>query len=63
MLRVLHFLPLAGSVIYGVVLAVLAIAGLWTAFVVVACVGGPLTGLMYLMYLPIVRSNLAGKAI
>ena len=50
----LRFLPLAGSAIYGIALAALAIAGLWTAFLVVACVGGLLTGLMYLL---IVRSN------
>jgi hypothetical protein len=62
MFRVLRFLPLAGSAIYGIVLAVLAFAGLWTAFVVFACVGGPLTGLMYLMYLPMARSNRAQKA-
>jgi hypothetical protein len=36
MLRMLRFLPLAGSAIYGIVLAVLALAGLWTAFVVFA---------------------------
>ena len=40
----LRFLPLMGSAIYGIALAALAIAGLWTAFLVVACVGGPLTG-------------------
>ena len=57
-----HFLPLAGSAIYGIVLAALAIAGLWTAFVVFACVGGPLSGLMYLMYLPTAWSNRARKA-
>jgi len=43
----LRFLPVASSAIYGIALATLAIAGLWTAFVVVACVcaitqpGGP----------------------
>ena len=58
----LRFLPLAGSATYGVALAALALAGLWTAFVVVACVGGPLTGLMYLMYLPMARSDRARKA-
>ena len=57
-----HSLPLAGSAIYGIVLAALAIAGLWTAFVVFACVGGPLSGLMYLMYLPTAWSNRARKA-
>jgi len=51
---VLRFLPLAGSAIYGIALAALAVAGLWTAFLVVACVGGPLIGLMYLL---IGRSN------
>ena len=54
----LRFLPLMGSAIYGIALAALAIAGLWTAFLGVACVGGPLTGLMYLL---IARSNRAGK--
>jgi hypothetical protein len=57
-----RFLPLIGSAIYGITLAALAIAGLWVVFVVVACVGGPLSGLMYLRYLPIVRSNRARKA-
>jgi hypothetical protein len=55
----LRFLPLVGSAIYGIALAALAIAGLWTAFLVVACVGGPLTGLMYLL---IARSNRAREA-
>ena len=55
----LRFLPLAGSVIYGIALAVLAIAGLWVAFLVVACIGGPLTGLMYLL---ITRSGRARGA-
>jgi hypothetical protein len=32
---------------------------LWTAFVVFACVGGPLTGLMYLL---MARSNRAREA-
>jgi hypothetical protein len=44
MFRVLRFLPIAGS---------------WTAFLVVACVGGPLIGLMYLL---IARSNRAQEA-
>lgn len=52
----LRMLPPAGSAIYGIALAALALAGLWTAFVVVACVGGPLTGLMYLL---VARSNRA----
>ena len=55
----LRFLPLAGSVIYGIALAALAIAGLWTAFLVVACVGAPLIGLMYLL---VARSNHARAA-
>lgn len=55
----LRFLPLAGSVIYGIALAVLAIAGLWVPFWVVACIGGPLTGLMYLL---MVRSSRAREA-
>lgn len=55
----LRFLPVAGSAIYGIALAALAIAGLWTAFVVVACVGAPLTGLMYLL---VARSNRAREA-
>jgi hypothetical protein len=59
MFRVLRFLPLAGSAIYGIALAVLAIAGSWTAFLAVACVGGPLIGLMYLL---IARSNRAREA-
>jgi hypothetical protein len=59
MFRVLRFLPLAGSAIYGIALAALAIAGSWTAFLVVACVGGPLIGLMYLL---IARSNHAREA-
>ena len=61
MFRVLRFLPLAGSAIYGIALAALAIAGSWTAFLVVACVGvgGPLIGLMYLL---IARSNRAQEA-
>jgi hypothetical protein len=59
MFRMLRFLPLAGSAIYGIALAALAITGLWTAFVVVACVGGPLTGLMYLL---VARSNRARQA-
>ena len=59
MFRVLRFLPLAGSTIYGIALAALAIAGSWTAFLVVACVGGPLIGLMYLL---IARSNHAQEA-
>jgi len=49
----------SGLAIYGIALAALAIAGLWTAFLVVACVGGLLTGLMYLL---IVRSNRAREA-
>ena len=53
------FPSLAGSAIYGIALAALAIAGLWTAFLVVACVGGPLIGLMYLL---IARSNRAQEA-
>ena len=59
MFRVLRFLPLAGSAIYGIALAALAIAGSWTAFLVVACVGGPLIGLMYLL---IARSNRTREA-
>jgi hypothetical protein len=59
MFRVLRFLPLAGSAIYGIALAALAIAGLWKVFVVVAVIGGPLTGLMYLL---IARSNRARQA-
>ena len=55
----LRFLPLVGSAIYGIALAALAIAGLWTACLVVAGVGGPLTGLMYLL---IARSNRAREA-
>ena len=55
----LRFLPLASSIIYGMTLAVLAIVGLWTAFLLVACIGGPLTGLMYLL---IARSNRAQEA-
>ena len=55
----LRFLPLAGSATYGIALAALAIAGLWTAFVVVACVFGPLTGLMYLL---VARSNRVREA-
>ena len=35
-------LPMAGSAVYGITLFVLALAGLWTAFVIVACIGGPL---------------------
>ena len=41
-------LPMAGSAAYGIILAALALAGLWTAFVIVACIGGPLTAAMYL---------------
>ena len=59
MFRMLRFLPLAGSVIYGIALAALAIAGLWTAFLVIACVGGPLVGLMCLL---IARSNRVREA-
>jgi hypothetical protein len=59
MFGVLRFLPLAGSAIYGIALAALAIAGSWTAFLVVACVGGPLIGLMYLL---VARSNRAQEA-
>ena len=33
---------------YPIALAALAIAGLWTAFVIVACIGGPLTAALYL---------------
>ena len=42
-------LPMAGSALYGITLFVLALAGLWTAFVIVACIGGPLTAAMYLL--------------
>jgi hypothetical protein len=59
MFRMLRFLPLASSIIYGLALAVLAIVGLWTAFLWVACIGGPLTGLMYLL---ITRSKRAQEA-
>ena len=52
-------LPMAGSAIYGIALAALAIAGLWTAFVIVACVGGPLTAAMYLLA---ARSNRVRRA-
>ena len=55
----LRFLPLAGSAIYGIALAVLAITGLWKAFVVVAVIGGPLTALTYLL---MARSNRARHA-
>lgn len=54
-----RFLPLAGSAIYGIALAALAIAGLWKVFVVVACIGAPLTGLMYLL---MARSNRTREA-
>jgi len=50
---------MAGSAAYGIALFALALAGLWTAFVIVACVGGPLTAMMYwLAY----RSNRARHA-
>jgi hypothetical protein len=52
-------LPMAGSAAYGVALLALALAGLWTAFVIVACVGGPLTAMMYLLAY---RSNRARHA-
>ncbi len=42
-------LPMAGSAAYGISLLALAVAGSWTAFVIVACIGGPLTGAMYLL--------------
>ena len=45
-------LPMAGSAAYGIILAVLALAGLWTAFVIVACIGGPLTAAVYLRDVP-----------
>ena len=41
-------LPMAASAVYGLALLSLAIAGLWLAFVIVACIGGPLTAAMYL---------------
>jgi hypothetical protein len=40
---------MAGSAAYGIALFALALAGLWTAFVIVACVGAPLTATMYLL--------------
>ncbi len=52
-------LPMAGSAVYGITLLVLALAGLWTAFVIVACIGGPLTAAMYLLAY---RSNRARHA-
>jgi hypothetical protein len=59
MFQMLRFLPIACSAIYGIALAALAVAGLWKVFVVVACVGGPLTALTYLL---IARSNRGGQA-
>ena len=52
----LRFLPVMGSAIYGITLAALAIANLWTAFVVFAVIAGPLSGLAYLL---VARSNRA----
>jgi hypothetical protein len=52
-------LPMAGSAVYGITLLVLALAGLWTAFVIVACIGGPLTAMMYLLAY---RSNRGSRA-
>jgi hypothetical protein len=52
-------LPMAGSAVYGITLFALALADLWTAFVIVACIGGPLTAMMYLLAY---RSNRARHA-
>ena len=52
-------LPMAGSAAYGITLLALALAGLWTAFVIVACIGGPLIAMMYLLAY---RSNRARHA-
>lgn len=53
-------LPMAASAVYGLALLSLAIAGLWLAFVIVACIGGPLTGVLYIRD---ARSNRARRAV
>ncbi len=40
-------IAVAFSMIYGVALAALLIVGAITAFIVVAVIGGPVTGIMY----------------
>jgi hypothetical protein len=40
-------IAVASSMIYGVALAALLIVGAITAFIVVAVIGGPVTGIMY----------------
>jgi hypothetical protein len=50
----------SGVGIYGFTLVALAIAALWTAFVVVACIGAPVTGLMYLLVSPGGRARQPG---